>query len=631
MQFYLDGFYSGDPALARANPKALKRRETLPSEVDVLIIGCGPAGLTLAAQLSAFPEISVAIVDQKDGPLEVGQADGIACRTMEMFHGFGFAEAVMREGYWVNEVCFWKPAPENAAHIHRSNRIEDVEQDLSEFPHIILNQARVHEFYLDVMRKSPNRLEPHYGRKLLDLTRDDAAPYPVTATLEHNGVPETIRAKYVVGCDGARSQTRRALGVTLEGDSANQAWGVMDVLVDTDFPDLHYKCVIHSGKEGNMLIIPREGGYMARFYIEMDKLNPDERVAQRNLTSDHLISAAKRIFAPHFLDVKQVAWWSVYEIGQRVADRFVDNEADPRIFIAGDACHTHSPKAGQGMNVSMGDAFNLGWKLAACLRGQSAPWLLTTYSAERRAIAQDLIGFDRELAKMFSAPVKGSPEDRGDGVDPAEFQLYFMEHGRYTAGVALRYGPSRLTSEGVHQGLATGQIIGKRFHSAPVIRLGDGRHMQLGHVGKADGRWRVYAFGGAGDLVQGTSPLARLCTYLAQDPASPLLRHKPDGADIDAVIDLRVILQAHHHVLDHRALPALLLPRKGRFGLPDFEKVFCSDLSPEPDIYTRRGIDRAQGSLILVRPDQYVSEVLPLDDHAALAGFFDTVLNEAPA
>ncbi len=631
MQFYLDGFYSGDPALARANPEAVERSETLPDEVDVLIIGCGPAGLTLAAQLSAFPEISVAIVDQKDGPLEVGQADGIACRTMEMFHGFGFAEAVMREGYWVNEVCFWKPAPENTAHIHRSSRIEDVEQDLSEFPHIILNQARVHEFYLDVMRKSANRLEPHYGRKLLDLTRDDAAPYPVTAKLEHNGAPETIRAKYVVGCDGARSQTRRALGVTLEGDSANQAWGVMDVLVDTDFPDLHYKCVIHSGKEGNMLIIPREGGYMARFYIEMDKLNPDERVAQRNLTSDHLIAAAKRIFAPHFLDVKQVAWWSVYEIGQRVADRFVDEEADPRIFIAGDACHTHSPKAGQGMNVSMGDAFNLGWKLAACLRGQSAPWLLTTYSAERRAIAQDLIGFDRELAKMFSAPVKGSAEDQGDGVDPAEFQRYFMEHGRYTAGVALRYGPSRLTSEGAHQGLATGQIIGKRFHSAPVIRLGDGRHMQLGHAGKADGRWRVYAFGGAGDLVQGSSPLARLCSYLAQDPASPLLRHRPDGADIDAVIDLRVILQTHHHKLDHRALPALLLPRKGRLGLPDFEKVFCSDLAPEPDIYTRRGIDKAQGCLILVRPDQYVSEVLPLDDHAALAGFFDTVLNEAPA
>jgi len=110
-----------------------------------------------------------------------------------------------------------------------------------------------------------------------------------------------------------------------------------------------------------------------------------------------------------------------------------------------------------------------------------------------------------------------------------------------------------------------------------------------------------------------------------------LLRHRPDGADIDAVIDRRVILQTHHHKLDHRALPALLLPRKGRLGLPDFEKVFCSDLAPEPDIYARRGIDRAQGCLILVRPDQYVSEVLPLDDHAALAGFFDTVLNEARA
>ena len=628
MQFYLDGFRPGDPDLAPANPDAPARRDALPAEVDVLIIGCGPAGLTLAAQLSAFPEISVAIVDQKSGPLQVGQADGIACRTIEMFNAFGFAEAVMREGYWVNEVCFWKPSPDNSAHIHRTSRIDDVEEDLSEFPHIILNQARVHDFYLDIMRKSPNRLEPHYGRKLLDLTRDDASHYPITARLEGPEGIEELRAKYVVGCDGARSQTRRSLGIELKGDSANQAWGVMDVLVDTDFPDLHYKCVIHSGHEGNMLIIPREGGYMARFYIELDKLNPDERVAERNITEHDLIAAAKRIFAPHFLEVRQVAWWSVYEIGQRVTDRFADDEDAPRIFIAGDACHTHSPKAGQGMNVSMGDAFNLGWKLAAVLRGQSEPWLLASYSTERRAIAQELIDFDRELAKMFSAPVKGSPEDKGDGVDPAQFQRYFMEHGRYTAGVALRYAASALTDDTRHQSLASGQIIGKRFHSAPVIRLGDGRRMHLGHAARADGLWRLYAFGGKGDLAQGNSPLAQLCRYLSEDPASPVLRHTPEGADCDAVIDMRVVVQTHHHDLDHRALPEMLLPRKGPLALPDFEKVFCSDIGSAPDIYAQRGIDRETGCVILVRPDQYISGVFPLEAHDEIAGFFDTILTQ---
>jgi 2-polyprenyl-6-methoxyphenol hydroxylase-like FAD-dependent oxidoreductase len=106
--------------------------------------------------------------------------------------------------------------------------------------------------------------------------------------------------------------------------------------------------------------------------------------------------------------VKEVPWWSVYEIGQRICDKYDDvpaQQADarlPRVFIAGDACHTHSPKAGQGMNFSMQDTFNLGWKLAAVLRGQCAPELLHTYSDERQVVAQELIDFDREWARMFS-------------------------------------------------------------------------------------------------------------------------------------------------------------------------------------------------------------------------------------
>ena len=104
------------------------------------------------------------------------------------------------------------------------------------------------------------------------------------------------------------------------------------------------------------------------------------------------------------------------------------------MFIAGDACHTHSAKAGQGMNVSMADAWNLGWKLGAVLRGTARPELLDTYSAERQVVAQELIDFDREFARMFSAPPKESGEADGDGVDPAEFQRHFAAQGRFTAG-----------------------------------------------------------------------------------------------------------------------------------------------------------------------------------------------------
>ena len=143
---------------------------SLPEEVDVLIVGCGPAGLNLAAQLSAFPDIKTCIVEQKPDRLLLGQADGIACRTMEMFHAFGFSERVLKEACWINETTFWKPDDRKPRHIVRSGRVQDVEDGLSEFPHVVLNQARVHDFFLDVMRRSAARLEPYYSRRLLDLS-----------------------------------------------------------------------------------------------------------------------------------------------------------------------------------------------------------------------------------------------------------------------------------------------------------------------------------------------------------------------------------------------------------------------------------------------------------------------------
>ena len=95
------------------HPSVAERPDGLPDEVDVLIVGCGPAGLVLAAQLASFPDIRTAVIDRRDGPLEVGQADGVACRTVEMFEAFGLADRLVDEAYWVNEVSFWRPDPED--------------------------------------------------------------------------------------------------------------------------------------------------------------------------------------------------------------------------------------------------------------------------------------------------------------------------------------------------------------------------------------------------------------------------------------------------------------------------------------------------------------------------------------
>ena len=635
MQFHLDGFEPGDPEISDRSERypVSGAQGSVPAEVDVLIVGCGPAGLTLAAQLSQFPNIKTCIVEQKPGRLLRGQADGIACRTMEMFHAFGFSERVLKEACWINETTFWKPDDGQPANIVRSGRVQDVEDGLSEFPHVVLNQARVHDFYLDVMRRSATKLEPYYARRLVAVEPapggGDGAAQRVTVTLErldapHEGQTETIKARYVVGCDGARSAVRTSIGRELLGDSANHAWGVMDVLTVTDFPDIRCKSLIQSAEEGSIIVIPREGGYLVRLYVELTKLDVGERVASRNITLDELIAKARRILNPFKLDVKEVPWWSVYEIGQRLTDKFDDVPAEeiatrlPRVFIAGDACHTHSPKAGQGMNVSMQDAFNLGWKLVAVLRKLCPPSLLHTYSAERRTIAKELIDFDREWAALLA-----STHDEGGRADPAKTQNYFVRSGRYTAGTATHYSPSILTGERDHQHLAEGFVVGQRFHSAPVIRLADAKPVHLGHVAEADGRFRIFAFAGAGNPAAANSAIRRLCDFLERDRQSPIRKYTRRGEDIDAMIDVRAVFQQAHRELAIETMPALLLPRKGRFGLLDYEKMFCADTASGSNIFAMRGIDREAGCMVVVRPDQYVAQVLPLDGYKELAAYFD--------
>ncbi len=634
MQYYKDGFRGGNPDIKNAAPN---RREygitaPLPEKVDVLIAGTGPAGLCLAAQLAQFPEIDTMIVEAAPYNIIKGKADGINTRTMEMFQAFGIAEKVKREVYWVNQTNFWMPDPENPANIKRVGRVQDVADDSSEMPHILINQARMHELFLDVMRDSPSRLQPDYNWSVKTLTIDpDAAEYPVTVTLEDTGVnwgeTRTVCANYVVGCDGARSNVRRAIGGELHGDAAHQAWGVMDILANTDFPDVRQKCLITSANEGNVLILPREGGYLFRMYVELDKLNEDERVAQRYFTQEHMIAAAKRILTPYTLDVKEVVWWSIYEIGHRIADKFDDiGDGDrscqtPRVFIAGDTCHTHSPKAGQGMNVSMQDTFNLGWKLAHVLTGRADASLLHSYAGERHLEARRLVETDHEWARIMSAPA--TQEEREGKIEP-RFIRQFKENLEFTGGLAVKYDQSALAAEPVHQALATGEEIGRRFHSAPVVRLADARQMQLGHAATADGRWRIYAFAG-----NDNSAITKLADWLETNPNSPVVKHTGKDEDIDAIIDVRAVFQQTFDQLDYASMPSLLIPKTGKLGLQDFEKVFCVDHKRVGDIYDMRGIDRKKGCMIVVRPDQYIANVLPLDGYDELSKFFEGILRLA--
>lgn len=322
MQFHHHGYVSTDPRIQEAAGTGIDRSTEIPEEVDVLIVGTGPAGMILGAQLSQFPDITTRLVEQRPERLAIGQADGVACRSVETFQAFGFADDLIREAYRITESVFWGPDPHDRNNLVRTARTKDDPHGISEFPHLICNQARVQDKFAEVMENSPTRMTPDYGLKFVDLTVADEGEYPVTATLnrtagENEGDDVTVRAKYVVGCDGARSNVRRSIGRTLNGDSADHAWGVMDILAVTDFPDIRTKGLITSNEGGNILLIPREGGHLFRLYVDLGMMTGKDSAAIRQTTPEESIAIAQRIFHPYTLDVKHVAWYSVYEVGQR--------------------------------------------------------------------------------------------------------------------------------------------------------------------------------------------------------------------------------------------------------------------------------------------------------------------------
>ncbi|MEV8213820.1 FAD-binding monooxygenase [Leifsonia sp. NPDC077715] len=626
MQFHHHGYVSGDPRIHEPEGTGIDRPDELPDEVDVLIVGSGPAGMIAAAQLAQFPGVVTRLVERRPGRLAIGQADGIQARSVETFQAFGFAERIIAEAYRITEMAFWKPDPADPSRIVRTARPVDDPTGVSEFPHLIVNQARVLDYFAEVAANSPSRLTPDYGYEFVSLAVGDGE-HPVAVTLRRTAGPDegaerVVHAKYVVGADGARSRVREAIGCHLAGDSANHAWGVMDVLAVTDFPDIRTKCSIQS-EAGNILLIPREGGYLFRMYVDLGEVQAGDNRAIRSTTIEQIIQKANDILHPYTLDVRDVAWHSVYEVGHRLTDRFDDVLPDelgmrtPRVFITGDACHTHSAKAGQGMNVSMQDGFNIGWKLGHVLDGRAPEGLLATYSAERQVVAKDLIDFDKEWSTLMAK----KPEEFAS---PSELEDFYVRTAEFPAGFMTQYAPSLIVGEASHQELATGFPVGKRFKSAPVERVCDGNPVHLGHHARADGRWRIYVF--ADEAAAGApSRVADLAEWMSSSPDSPLAA-TPEGADPDAWFDVKVIYQQDHTAIDLGVVPTLFLPRVGPFELIDYEKVYAAD--PAHDIFAERGIDRG-GAIVVVRPDQYVAHVLPLTATDQLAAFFRPILRSA--
>lgn len=631
MQFHHHGYVSTDPRVLPAAGVGVDRPADLPDEIDVLIVGSGPAGIAAHAQLAMFPGVVTRIIERRDGRLVLGQADGIQARSVETFQAFGFAPQIIQEAYQITETAFWNPDPENPSHIIRTGTTPDDPQGISEFPHLIVNQARVIDYFADYARRAPARGEVDYGWEFEGLEVTGEGDYPVNVTLRRvsghagaginadaagvvSGESRVVRAKYVIGADGARSAVRSAIGGSLRGDQSFHAWGVMDVLPVTDFPDIRKKCIIHS-EAGSILHIPREGNHLCRIYVDLGEVDKADGGRVRKTPVEAVIDRANAIVHPYTLDVRDVAWSSVYEVAHRLTDRFDDEATSPdgkaRVFLMGDACHTHSAKAGQGMNVSMQDGWNLAWKLGYVLTGMASDELLGTYSDERQVTAQNLIDFDLEWSTLMAK----KPEEFES---PDEVADFYVRTAEFPAGFMTEYEPSIVTSSQVRQDLATGFTLGKRFKSVNTVRVADAVPVHIGHHHRADGRFRIYAFADTD-----RTALNAWAEWMLSDEASPIRRFTPEGVDIDTVFDVKAVYQQPHHDVAIETVPKVFLPASGPYGLTDYEKIYAA--IEGDDIFEQRGVSR-EGAIVVVRPDHYVSHILPLSAREELTEFFGQFL-----
>ncbi|KAG9570317.1 phenol 2-monooxygenase, partial [Aureobasidium melanogenum] len=618
------------------------------SNVDVLIIGAGPAGLMMTEWMAKCG-IRARTIDKRGTKIFNGQADGLQCRTLEIFDSFDFADRAWKESNHMLEICLWNPDQDGV--IRRGDRIPDTIPGISRFQQVVLHQGRIERFFLDSIHACS---DIHIERGVIptDLEIDesrveDPDAYPVTVTLRHlseeeatpkqsstsaNGVrvqdglfrsnmapddtqdmiraaetmgakantQEIVHAKYVLGADGAHSWVRNKLGFKLEGESTDYIWGVLDIVPITDFPDIRMRCAIHSASHGSVMVIPRENKLVHR-----SKINPEV-----------IIQSAQRIMAP-------------YKIEYRKLD---------------------CPKAGQGMNVSMQDAYNLGWKVANVVKGLTDRSILKTYQSERRRIAQDLIDFDHRFSRLFSGrPAKDVMDEEGISMDV--FKEAFEKGNMFASGIAVNYGSSMIVAkegdaseqgDGTNvsvsalkktdeilskQSLATNLEVGKRMPSVKVLNQSDARPSHFQELLKSTGVWRVVLF--AGD-VSNPGQMQRLHSLgeKLQSSDSFLQRFTPVGARYDSVIEVLTV-----HAAPRTAVSVLDFPEACRPFDPtdgwDYWKVFVDDKSYHEghgQMYQNYGINPSEGCAVILRPDQYISYVGPMDAYEEMDGFFSAFM-----
>ena len=340
-------------------------------KTEVLIVGAGPTGLSLACQLQRFG-IDFVVIEKNEGVTKFSKAIGVQARTLEIYEQLGLADRAIAEGMITGRVQLL-----SGGKVRGEMQLSEWGKDLSRYPFLLmLEQSRNEELLYQYLRA--------HGKEVLwqtELEEFSQANKSVTAHVRTaGGAVQTIEAKYLVGCDGAKSGVRHALGLTFAGSTFERLFYVADARVDWELP--HDTLQVALARNVFTAFFPMKGEHRYRVigpFPEGAHENEEVRYEE--------IEAQIKKEAQLQLEISDVRWFSLYRVHSRRVNKF----SQGRGFVAGDAAHIHSPAGAQGMNTGIQDVYNLAWKLAFVIKGYAGPRLLDTYNEERLANAKRLL------------------------------------------------------------------------------------------------------------------------------------------------------------------------------------------------------------------------------------------------